>query len=73
MIIKREIVDKNLWVPANLAYAFNESKKIALQHLRNPRIPPLAFSMNSMEEQNRFLGRDPWQTQRHQPQQRRDR
>jgi 4,5-dihydroxyphthalate decarboxylase len=61
LIIKQEIVEKNPWVPENLAYAFNESKKIALQHLRNPRILPLAFYMNSMEEQNRLLGRDPWQ------------
>jgi 4,5-dihydroxyphthalate decarboxylase len=61
LIIKEEIVDKNPWVPENLAHAFNESKKIALQHLRNPRILPLAFFMNSMEEQNRLLGRDPWQ------------
>jgi len=61
LIIKQEIVEKNPWVPENLAYAFNESKKVALQHLRNPRILPLAFYMNSMEEQNRLLGRDPWQ------------
>src|ERR1700729_4111061 len=61
LIIKQEIVDKNPWVPENLAYAFNESKKITLQHLRNPRILPLAFYMSSREEQNRLLGRDPWQ------------
>jgi len=61
LIIKQDIVDKNPWVPENLAYAFNESKRIALQHLRNPRILPLAFYMNSLEEQNQLLGRDPWQ------------
>jgi 4,5-dihydroxyphthalate decarboxylase len=61
LIIKEEIVAKNPWVPANLAYAFNESKKIALQHLRNPRILPEAFYMHAMEEQRALLGPDPWQ------------
>jgi len=61
LIIKQEIVDKNPWVPENLAYAFNESKRLALQHLRNPRILPLAFFTSSWEEQNALLGPDPWQ------------
>ncbi len=61
LIIKQEIVDKNPWVPENLAYAFNESKKLALQHLRNPRILPLAFFTPSWEEQNALMGPDPWQ------------
>jgi 4,5-dihydroxyphthalate decarboxylase len=61
LIIKEEIVERNPWVPANLAYAFNESKRIALQHLRNPRILPLAFFTPSWEEQTALLGPDPWQ------------
>jgi 4,5-dihydroxyphthalate decarboxylase len=61
LIIKQDVVDKNPWVPENLAHAFQQSKNIALQHLRNPRVLPLAFYMNSMEEQNALLGRDPWQ------------
>jgi 4,5-dihydroxyphthalate decarboxylase len=61
LIIKEEIVDKNPWVPANLAFAFNESKKLAIEHLRNPRFLPLAFYTSGMEEQTALLGPDPWQ------------
>lgn len=61
LIIKQEIVEKHPWVPANLAYAFNESKRLALQHLRNPRILPLAFFTSSWEEQSALMGPDPWQ------------
>jgi 4,5-dihydroxyphthalate decarboxylase len=34
---------------------------MALQHLRNPRILPLAFFTAAWEEQNALLGGDPWQ------------
>ncbi len=61
LIIKEELIAKNPWVPENLAYAFNESKKIALQHLKNPRILPLAFYSSTSDEQTALLGPDPWQ------------
>jgi 4,5-dihydroxyphthalate decarboxylase len=60
-MIREEIVEKNPWVPGNLAYAFNESKRIALAHLHNPRILPMAFYTSAMEEQQALLGADPWQ------------
>lgn len=48
-------------MPENLAYAFNESKRIALQHLKNPRIVPLAFYTAHSDEETDLLGPDPWQ------------
>lgn len=61
LIIKEDVVAKNPWLPGNLAYAFNESKRIALAELRNPRMLPIAFYTSTMEEQTALLGPDPWQ------------
>lgn len=60
-VIKQEIVDKHPWVPASLFAAFNKSKEIAYKRVANPRVVPLAFWSYALEEQNRVLGRDPWQ------------
>lgn len=60
-VIKREIVDKHHWVPKSLFDAFNKAKDIAYRRMANPRVPPLAFWAYALEEQNRLLGRDPWQ------------
>lgn len=61
LVINEELVRKYPWVPGNLAFAFNESKRVALHHLRNPRILPMAFYTSAMEEQTALLGPDPWQ------------
>jgi len=60
VIIRRDILDKHPWVSANLAYAFNQAKRIAMERLRNPRVLPQAWHMNAMEEQAAILGPDPW-------------
>ena len=59
VIIRRDIRDKHPWVSANLAYAFNQAKRIAMERLRNPRVLPQAWHMNAMEEQAAILGPDP--------------
>jgi 4,5-dihydroxyphthalate decarboxylase len=61
LIIKQELVEKHPWLAPNIAYAFNESKRIALHHLSNPRALPIAFYTSAMEEQTALLGPDPWQ------------
>ncbi len=60
-VIRKEIVDRHPWVPASLFAAFNKAKDIAYKRVANPRVVPLAFWSYALEEQNRLLGRDPWQ------------
>lgn len=61
LTIKQEIVERYPWVPDNLAYAFNEAKRLAYERLRNPRVLPLAWFQSAWEEQRQLLGPDPWQ------------
>jgi 4,5-dihydroxyphthalate decarboxylase len=60
LTITQEIVDRYPWVPDNLAYAFNEAKRLAYERIRNPRVLPMAWFQSAWEEQNAVLGRDPW-------------
>jgi 4,5-dihydroxyphthalate decarboxylase len=59
--IKQEVVDRHPWVPINLMQAFEEAKKAAYKRLENPRIVPLAWFRHALEEQEDFLGTDPWE------------
>ena len=59
-MIRESIVAQHPWVPANLAYAFNQAKEMAYQRLRNPRVLPQAWAVSAAEEQASILGRDPW-------------
>jgi 4,5-dihydroxyphthalate decarboxylase len=59
-MIREDIVEKYPWVASNLAFAFNEAKRLAYQRVRNPRIVPLAFFESAWEEQVALLGEDPW-------------
>lgn len=58
--IRREIVDKHPWVPMNMLVAFEKSKLVAYERMNNPRIVPLAFFRDALEEQLEHLGKDPW-------------
>ncbi|MFQ5936948.1 MAG: ABC transporter substrate-binding protein [Acidiferrobacterales bacterium] len=58
--IKQEIVDKYPWLPMSLMRAFDQAKKIAYKRMENPRIVPLAWFGNALEEQAAILGDDPW-------------
>jgi 4,5-dihydroxyphthalate decarboxylase len=60
IMIRQAIVEAHPWVPANLAYAFEQAKQIAYQRLRNPRVLPQAWATSAGEEQAAILGRDPW-------------
>ena len=58
--IKQEVVDKYPWVPVNLLQAFEQAKQAAYQRMENPRIVPLAWFRSALEEQEEFIGKDPW-------------
>jgi 4,5-dihydroxyphthalate decarboxylase len=59
--IRQEIVDKYPWVTTNLVKAFEASKQLAYQRVKNPRMVPLAWVRTAVEEQQEILGADPWQ------------
>jgi 4,5-dihydroxyphthalate decarboxylase len=59
--IRQEIVDKYPWVTTNLVKAFEASKQLAYQRVKNPRMVPLAWVRTAVEEQQDILGPDPWQ------------
>ncbi len=61
VVIKRRVADEHPWAPAALAQAFEESKRLAYERIRNPRTLPLAFFQSTWEEQAALLGPDPWQ------------
>jgi 4,5-dihydroxyphthalate decarboxylase len=42
-------------------HAFNKSKAIAMERMKNPRIVPLAWYQAALEEQVAILGPDPWE------------
>jgi 4,5-dihydroxyphthalate decarboxylase len=59
--IKKEIVEQYPWVPRNLAKAFEQAKAVGMKRMRNPRVAPLAWYQEALEEQDALLGSDPWQ------------
>ena len=61
MGIKREVVEKNPWVPIELYKAFEKAKKIGIKRIFNPRVAPLAWFRHAWEEQRAILGEDPWE------------
>ena len=59
--IKREIVEKYPWAPIELYKAFEKAKEIGVKRMFNPRVAPLAWWRHAMEEQDKLLGKDPWE------------
>ena len=59
--IKQEIVDKHPWLPINLYHALNESKRVAMKRMENPRMVPLVWYREAWEEQEEIVGTDPWE------------
>jgi 4,5-dihydroxyphthalate decarboxylase len=59
--IRQEIVERHPWVATNLFKACNQAKALAMERMVNPRIVPLAWYRESWEEQERILGKDPWE------------
>jgi 4,5-dihydroxyphthalate decarboxylase len=61
LTIRQEVVDRHPWVPASLMSAFTAARLRAMERLRNPRALPFAFVQEMWREQDRLLGKDPWQ------------
>ena len=59
--LRQSVVEQYPWVAINLFNAFTEAKAIAMQRMQNPRIVPLAWYRDVLEEQETILGRDPWE------------
>lgn len=59
--IKRDVVEKNPWVPIELQKAFEKAKAIGMQRMENPRIAPVVWYREAWEEQEALLGPDPWE------------
>jgi 4,5-dihydroxyphthalate decarboxylase len=61
LAIKPELVEKHPWLPINLYHAFNQSKRIAMKRMENPRMVPLVWYREAWEEQEDIVGPDPWE------------
>jgi len=59
--IRQPLVERHSWLAINLFRAFDESKKLAMKRMANPRIVPLAWYRAAWEEQEQELGPDPWE------------
>jgi 4,5-dihydroxyphthalate decarboxylase len=61
LVIREELVRGHPWLASNIAFAFNEAKRLAYERVRNPRVVPLAWFSSAWEEQAALLGADPWE------------
>lgn len=60
VVIKQAVVDANPWIPRNLLLAFRASKDLAFRQAVDPRKISLAWVSQTIAEQKRILGDDPW-------------
>jgi 4,5-dihydroxyphthalate decarboxylase len=59
--IRAEVLATYPWVARNVMDAFEESKRLAMRRLDNPRTVSLAWLRALQEEEREILGADPWQ------------
>ena len=59
--IKKEIADKYPWVAVNMYQALEESKRVAMERMENPRIAPIVWYREAWEEQEEIFQGDPWE------------
>jgi 4,5-dihydroxyphthalate decarboxylase len=57
LVIKREVVDQNPWVPKALTNAFDAARAVALKRAIDPRV---VFARSIGDEQEKLFGPDPW-------------
>jgi 4,5-dihydroxyphthalate decarboxylase len=60
VVIKGEILEKNPWVAVSLQQAFQRSKEICYERMKDPRNFTLVWVKETMQEQERIFGPDPW-------------
>jgi 4,5-dihydroxyphthalate decarboxylase len=61
MGMKREIVERYPWAPIELYKAFEKAKLAGMKRMFNPRVAPLAWYRDALQEQEDLLGKDPWE------------
>lgn len=59
--IKKDVVERHPWAPIELFKAFDRAKVAGMKRVFNPRVAPLAWWRHAMEEQEKLLGKDPWE------------
>lgn len=60
VVVRREVLEEHPWVARSLVDAFTESKRQAMQRMRDPRVVSLAWLRWLMEHERDVLGPDPW-------------
>ena len=60
VVIKQEILDANPWVAVSLMQAFQRSKEVCYERMKDPRNFTLVWVKETMQEQEEIFGRDPW-------------
>ena len=60
VVVNQEILEKNPWVAVSLQQAFQRSKEICYERMKDPRNFTLVWVKETMQEQERIFGRDPW-------------
>lgn len=58
--IKKAVIDQHPWVARSLYKAFEQAKDMGMKRMRNPRVAPLAWYQDTLEQQEALLGPDPW-------------
>ncbi len=60
MVVKDEILNRHPWVALSLVRAFEDAKRLGLQHMGDERRSFLAWYGAELEEEQEFFGPDPW-------------
>lgn len=60
VVVKNAILEKNPWVAVSLLQAFQKSKVICYERMKDPRNFALVWVKELMEEQRAIFGSDPW-------------
>ncbi|HEY3302429.1 MAG TPA: ABC transporter substrate-binding protein [Candidatus Binatia bacterium] len=60
VVIKDEILRENPWVAVSLMQAFQRSKEICYERMKDPRNFTIVWVKETMQEQEQIFGPDPW-------------
>jgi len=60
VVIKNSVLEKDPWVAVSLLQAFQKSKEICYERMKDPRNFALVWVKELMQEQRKIFGPDPW-------------
>jgi 4,5-dihydroxyphthalate decarboxylase len=60
VVVKQEMLEKNPWAAVSLQQAFQRSKEICYERMKDPRNFTLVWVKETMQEQEGIFGADPW-------------